>query len=90
MRHHPDDVHALVLNRILALPKFSPESHDAHRDYQETRLAIRPKLLAQKALLERSLLGGGNHDAAVTALDGEISALWWRLDSAIGRPLEAA
>ncbi len=81
---HPDDVHALVLNRILALPKASPESHHAHADYQATRLAIRPKLLAQKALLERSLMSGVNNDAAVLALDGEIAALWWALDSRIG------
>ena len=64
---HPDDVHALVLNRILALPKNSPESHAAHRDYQATRLSIRPKLLAQKALLERAALTEGCGLANVTA-----------------------
>lgn len=63
----PDDVHALVLNRILALPKNSPESHAAHRDYQATRLSIRPKLLAQKALLERAALTEGCGLANVTA-----------------------
>ena len=88
--NHPDDVHALVLNRILALPRNSPESHEAHRNYQATRLAIRPKLLAQKSLLERSLMGGGNHDARVVELDGEIAALWWAMDSRIGVELEVA
>ena len=64
---HPDDAHALVLNRIPALPKNSPESHVAHRDYQATRLSIRPKLLAQKALLERAALTEGCGLANVTA-----------------------
>ncbi len=84
IRHNPDDVHALVLNRILALPKDSPHSHAAHRDYQATRtLVIRPKLMAQKSLLERALMGNGNHDARVTELDDAIAADWFALDGRI-------
>lgn len=86
---NPDDAHALVLRRILSLRKDSPESHLAHRDYQATRLAIRPKLLAQKSLLTRSLMGAADHDAQVTALDGEIHALWMGVDSRIDDLLRA-
>lgn len=92
-RHHPDDVHALVINRILALPKFSPESHEAHRLYQATRLrVVRPLLICQKAALERALASHSleelsRHDAAVNALDDQIADAWLDVDSRIGAPL---
>lgn len=84
IHHNPDDAHALVLNRILVLPKGSEASNQAFRDYQATRLkVIRPKLLQQKVLLRRSLLGDLDLDAQVTALDDEIAADWFALDSRI-------
>ena len=85
---HPNDAHALVLAHILALPRGSPESHTAHRDYQEVRLLeVRPKLLAQKALLERALVGGGaEFDVDVTALDAEIAGAWLALDARVAGP----
>ncbi len=77
-RSHPDDVHALLLTRILALPKGSPAGNEAFRDYQATRmLTVRPKLMAQKSLLERSLVSAVDHDAKVKALDDELAAIWW-------------
>jgi len=75
---HPNDIHALVLSRILALPKGSTEGNEAFRDYQDTRMRlVRPKLMAQKSLLERSLVGTADHDAKVKALDDELVAVWW-------------
>ncbi len=35
MRHHPDDAHALVLNRILALPRGSEAGNVAHMILRE-------------------------------------------------------
>lgn len=79
---HPDDAHALVLNHILAMPRRSAESHSAFLAYQSTRLGtIRPKLMKQKTLLERALMGQPGLDAQVSALDDEISAAWLELDS---------
>jgi HPt (histidine-containing phosphotransfer) domain-containing protein len=77
-----DEAHAAVLDLILAMPRGSPESHAAHRAYQAARLATVPKLLQQKALLERALIAppavAGALDAQVTALD-EVLARDWRV-----------
>ncbi len=88
MRHHPDDAQALVLNHILAMRKDSPESHAAHRDYQETRAAlIRPKLLQQRALLTKAVgmtdaeAAASGIDAKVSELDQAIVADWFALDA---------
>lgn len=94
MRHNPNDVHALVINRILALPRGSPESHAAYADYQYTRVVlIRPKIQAQMVLLNIQL-SKNDHEAFVSgldqkvyALDDEISAAWLALDSRIGTEL---
>ncbi len=81
MKVHPDDAQAMVINRILSMAKDSSASHAAHRDYQETRLAIRPLMLKQKALLERAWVTSTDADPAALALDSEIAALWLALDS---------
>lgn len=98
MSHHQDDAHALVINRILALPSGSAEANAAHRDYQETRVVrVRPKLMRQRVLLTRALgmsdaeAASSGLDASVAELDQAIAADWFALDARIcPAPSEAA
>lgn len=78
------EAHALVIDRILALPNKSPEGNAAHQAYQSVRLGIVPKLLKQKQLLEQAILRGGvtsDLDLQVVALDESIAADWTALDT---------
>lgn len=78
------DAHALVVNRILRLKKGSPQSHKAHREYQETRLwEVMPRLQKQRLLLESSLATGVNYDGQVSEIDAVVVDIWLELDSRI-------
>ncbi len=87
IRHHPNEAHALVLNRILDLPKDSPQSHAAYRAYQALRNGpMRLMLEKERRLLEAACLTEGitSIDADIVANMDAMAAAWFELDSRIG------